>query len=247
MITVDRRQLEVLADRYFWSLFGRLGSLGLFLAQGPLVAAMIVAGWKGQRPDARLELFLCITAVWVGTFSACREIAAERAIYRRERMVFLGIPEYVLSKAVILGGLGAIQAGILLWIVHQGVGLEGNRLMLFGTLWLGTLVGTALGLAVSAIVGAAEQAIPLAVVAILPQLLFSRAFLPADALRGGVATAEKAMPLRWVHQLYGEVVRLPKDPKVFDLLVDATACLAWIAVFLGLACLALWSKDEGGS
>lgn len=241
---VDWRQAEILADRYFAVLLGRLGSLALFLLQGPLIALMIVGVWKGSQPDQRLELFLCLAAIWVGCMNACREIVSERAIYRRERMVFLQIRAYVLSKVAILAILDALQAAAMLWIVHYWVGLPGDKLLLFLTLFLGTLMGTVLGLLVSALVSTPDKAVALVPLVILPQILLSRPFSPGRGLKGLVATAEKCMPLRWNHELYRAVVDLRKEWDFGALLTDAGACIL-ITVLLYLAtCFALWFWDD---
>lgn len=244
MRVFDWRQTEILADRYFFSLLGRLGSLALFLLQGPAIAAMIVVLWSGTKADARLELFLCIAALWVGTMNACREIVAERTIYRRERMVFLEIPSYVASKVLILGILDAAQAGLLLWIVHHYVGLPGNKLGLFLALWIGALIGTHLGLILSALVNRGDQAVAMVPLVILPQILFSRPFLPSGDLHGAVALCEKGMPLKWIGELYTEIVRLPKDPHLAELAWALLACGGILVALFGLVCFSLWFWDD---
>lgn len=244
MIRLDTRQVEVLADRYFSVLMGRLGSLLVFLALGPLIAFMIVLVWADARADVRLELFLCIAAVFTGCMLSCREIVGERSIFKRERMVFLGIPEYVLSKVVILGALDLAQALALVWIVDRWVGLPGNKILLFGVLWLACLAGTMVGLVISGLVSSPDKAVALAPLAILPQILLSKPFLPGGSAAGPVEWARNLMPLTWAHELYQEVVRLPKDPHWGLLLQDLAAALALIVLLFGLACATLWIQED---
>ncbi|MEO9174429.1 MAG: ABC transporter permease, partial [Gaiellales bacterium] len=61
--------------------------------------------------------FLVVSAIWFGTSNAAREIVSERAIYMRERMVNLGLVNYVLSKYLLLGVL------LLLPAIHSGGGV----------------------------------------------------------------------------------------------------------------------------
>ena len=54
-------------------------------------------------PDHTAAIFfVVVAAVWFGTSNAAREIVSERAIYLRERMVNLGLFNYVFSKFLLL-------------------------------------------------------------------------------------------------------------------------------------------------
>lgn len=240
----DWQQCETLTDRYFMVTLGRPGTLLVLLAQAPLIAALIVLVWQGARPDGRLELFLCLAALWLGCMNACREIVKERALYRRERMVFLNLHPYLLSKSFVLAGLGAVQAASLLWIVHRWVGLPGSKALLFGALWLGTLVGSQLGLVVSAVVRSPDAAVGLVPLVVLPQILLSRPFLPEGSPEGVVALIEDFMPLKWIWRLYGEIVQLPKDPRWLDLGQALGLSLLCLVVLHGLSGFLLWFQDE---
>ena len=58
---------------------------------------------------ALITFMLSLSAIWFGTTNAAKEIVKELPIYRRERMVNLGILPYVASKALVLGVLATIQ------------------------------------------------------------------------------------------------------------------------------------------
>ena len=70
--------------------------------------------------------FLVVAAVWFGTSNAAREIVSERAIYMRERMVNLGLFNYVLSKFILLAFFCVIQCTVLLGIVFFALGFHGG-------------------------------------------------------------------------------------------------------------------------
>ena len=55
---------------------------------------------------------------------------------------------------------------------------------------------------------------------------------------------EKCMPLKWDHELYMEVVRLPKDGSWLEVGKAGGACLAIVVALFFLACLVLWIWDE---
>jgi hypothetical protein len=84
--------------------------------------------------------FLVVSAIWFGTSNAAREIVSERAIYMRERMVNLGLLNYVFSKFILLAVFCIVQCTVLLAIVFFGLQLPGG-LPVFGQM-LGALVMT---------------------------------------------------------------------------------------------------------
>ncbi len=70
--------------------------------------------------------FVVVSCVWFGTSNAAREIVTERAIYLRERMVNLGLINYVLSKYVLLSFFCIAQCTMLLGIVFFALGFNGG-------------------------------------------------------------------------------------------------------------------------
>src|SRR5439155_21493143 len=73
----------------------------------------------GQSGDAQRVIFLIsFIAALFGCINGAREIVKEGAIYRRERIVNLGILPYMFSKIVVLGVLALLQSVSMLLIVH---------------------------------------------------------------------------------------------------------------------------------
>ncbi len=244
MSLIDWDQTEVLTERYLSTMLGRLGSLALYLVQGPVIAVLIVLVWGDSQADRRLEMFLCIAALWIGTLNSCREICSEWPLFYRERAVFLHLTSYALSKLFILALINAVQVAALLWIVHAYVGLAGSKLLLFFTLWLGATAGTSLGLFVSALVPSPDKAVALVPLVILPQLLLSAPFRPGGTPTQSVATLEKLTPLYWCDELFQQILLIPSRLDLGALLTATTACIAAPALLLGAACAVLWFWDE---
>jgi hypothetical protein len=240
---IDRAQTELLCERYGDVLLGEPGTLLLLLLQAPLIAGLIVVAWQGSKETPMLHVFLCLAALWVGCMNACREIVKERPIFDRERRVGLGTMPYVLSKIWILGAVDLAAAVSLVWIVHYHVGLSGSRLGLTLVLWLVAVAGTALGLLVSAMVGTSDQAVGLVPVVVLPQILFSPAFLPGAGGSAWSRMFENITILGWGHDLYERVRVLDADPQVGALLKALLALLGIVLVFCGLTAFLLWDPD----
>src|SRR5690606_19614839 len=125
--------------------------------------------------------FLVVAAVWFGTSNAAREIVSERAIFRRERMVNLGLGRYVLSKFLVLSGLSMVQCAILLGIVFVSLNLAGGLMafsMSLTMMVLTALCSVALGLLLSAAVASSEAAMALTPIALIPQVVLGGLMVP---------------------------------------------------------------------
>src|SRR5688572_2108757 len=116
--------------------------------------------------------FLVVAAVWFGTSNAAREVVSERAIFRRERMINLGVLNYVLSKFLVLSTLCLLQCTMLLGIVFFSLHLAGGIgtfLSSLGVMTLTAVSSVALGLLVSTVVTSSEAAMALTPIALIPQ------------------------------------------------------------------------------
>jgi len=147
--------------------------------------------------------FLIVAAVWFGTSNAAREIVSERAIYLRERMVNLGLVNYVLSKYILLAGFCVIQCTILLAIVFFALGLHGGPVafgMQLAALIATSLSAVALGLLLSTVVASSEAAMALTPIALLPQVVLGGLMVPATTGPDGFNFIKAIMygiPARW--------------------------------------------------
>ena len=138
---------------------------------------------------AGIEFLMVVAAIWFGCNNAARDIVGEWTVYQRERMVNLKLPSYVFAKFTVLSALCAFQCLILLGIVYFSCGLKGNFIHAAGLLIVSSLVGAALGLAISARSPTTETAI-----ALLPVVL-----LPIIALGGGIRAVYKMpKPTQWI-------------------------------------------------
>ncbi len=117
-----------------------------------------------------------VASVWFGCNNAARDIVGEWTVVQRERMVRLKLPSYVFSKLAVSAVLSFFQCLVLLGIVKLICQLQGDFLVTLCMLYLSAMVGTALGLCVSARASTTEAAI-----AMLPLIL-----LPIIALGGGL-------------------------------------------------------------
>jgi ABC-type multidrug transport system ATPase subunit len=138
----------------------------------------------GSGVDAQKILFIMsFTAILFGCVNAAREIVKEAPIYRRERAVNLAILPYLFSKIVVLGFLCLLQDALLVAMVNavapfsQGIFLPAV-LEVWITLWLTSLSGLMIGLAISAIAPTTDRAVNFIPIVLIPQVIFAGAIFP---------------------------------------------------------------------
>jgi ABC-type multidrug transport system permease subunit len=190
---------------------------GVLLLQAPLIALLIglvfgptlagdltVSNFADVgRAMATTVFLLGVSALWFGCSNSARDIVAESPIYRRERMVGLGIPSYLASKVTILAMLCAFQCAVLLAIVGWLGGLAASWSVLYWALFMASIVGVAVGLTVSAAARTGEVGAGVLPLVILPMVILGGVLLPLrDLPRAPVPMNLLAatMPSRWAFE-----------------------------------------------
>jgi ABC transport system ATP-binding/permease protein len=198
-------QARVLTRRYLSCQLGDPLTLALLVLQAPFIGWLCTLAWASVESDTpSLWFVLCLSSVWFGCINACRELVRERAIWERERMFGLSALSTVASKLLVLGGLGLLQVVLLQGAVEWQLSLRGTYLLQTLALWLGSLAGAALGLAVSAFARRQEQAVAAVPLLLLPQILFSEVVIPPDHFTELVKVVEKLMPVRHAWTVFAQ-------------------------------------------
>jgi ABC-type multidrug transport system ATPase subunit/pSer/pThr/pTyr-binding forkhead associated (FHA) protein len=143
--------------------------------------------------------FMVVSAIWFGTSNAAREIVKERSIYLRERMVNLGLLNYVMSKFVLLSLFCIVQCAMLLGIVFFALGFHGGMnafLQELGALVATAVAAIALGLLLSTLVTTSEAAMALTPIALIPQVVLGGLMVPATTIPK-LNMIMYAIPARW--------------------------------------------------
>ncbi|GAC1436838.1 MAG: hypothetical protein NVSMB65_10930 [Chloroflexota bacterium] len=217
-------QLIVLTQRYAEILRRDTRTLTLMVLQAPLIGLLMWAVFPqdvfspnpavGSGRSALMVLFiLTATAVFFGASNASKELVKERAIFRRERLVNLSLPPYVLSKTCILGAIGMAQSVVLVAVCALGGLLPmgaGPAVLagLVGVLTLTVLAGTGLGLLLSAIASSADFATSMVPLIILPQLMFSGVLVPLSQMSFLSTWLAQVTVTKWSFELLGRLTGL---------------------------------------
>jgi ABC-type multidrug transport system ATPase subunit/pSer/pThr/pTyr-binding forkhead associated (FHA) protein len=220
-----RRQAGTLTRRYLAIIRADRRNLGLLVLQAPLLGLLLLAvmGAGGLRPDPtgvnldarKVLLALVLTATWLGSSNAIREIVKERPIFRRERAAGVTVSAYVAAKVTVLSCLTVAQTGVLaaVALARQG-GPRGGVVLAAGTaelmldITLAGLAAMTLCLLVSALVSNADKALTLLPLLLIPQLvlagvLFETGDTPVLREAGHLASA------RWGFAAAAATVDLP--------------------------------------
>jgi ABC-type multidrug transport system ATPase subunit/pSer/pThr/pTyr-binding forkhead associated (FHA) protein/ABC-type multidrug transport system permease subunit len=184
------KQFRLQSLRYIELLKNDGKNLAVLLLQAPIIAIILwilikymlgttVFTVSPLAINAEQTLFImAFVAVFFGCNNAAREIVKEEKIYRRERMVNLGIAPYLLSKMAILGILSLLQSAVLTFTVnaishfHGGV-LFAPVLEVYIALALTSLAGMMLGLMISSRAANVDQANSIISIILAPQIIFS--------------------------------------------------------------------------
>jgi ABC-type multidrug transport system ATPase subunit len=223
------RQWGLLTERLALNKWRDSLNFWIMMAQAPVIGLMIAfvyGAYCGKGADffQRLSqgpssMFVLVTAaVWFGCSNSAREIVAEKAIYKRERMVNLSIGSYVLSKCTVLGTICAIQSFLLLgtvrvvpWLIEKvpqlsdslpymkslGVALNGSFGLMSLTLILCSWAGLGMGLLVSALVRSGEAAVAFVPLLLIPQIVFGGITAPVHKMDDLPRAVSQLMVARW--------------------------------------------------
>ncbi|MDQ6787957.1 MAG: FHA domain-containing protein [Acidobacteriota bacterium] len=195
------RQTATLARRYSQVLLRDKLNLFILFAQAPIIGVLTYFVMDAAAPRDFVYFVLALVSVWFGISVSAREIVRERAVFRRERMVNLGLIPYLFSKLVVLGMIVGAQC-LLLFLPLKILDFAGLMPMpgeMFGIpqLWVMLLtaaVGVSLGLLVSALVKTSEMATSLVPLILIPQILFSGLVGVPSGIN---KTAGLIMPATW--------------------------------------------------
>jgi ABC transport system ATP-binding/permease protein len=256
--TVARRQIRlVISDRGYT----------VFLALLPFLIGVLTLTVRGKsgygmsdplgnnpaQPD-QILVMLNVGAVFMGTALTIRDLIGERPIFRREQAVGLSTAAYMGAKIVVFSIFAIVQAAIAtaISVIGWGKPLSGPvllgdvRLELFVTVAATCVASALLGMAMSALANSQDQIMPMLVVSIMSQLVFSGGMIWVTN-RMVLDQLSWVTPARWGFAASASTIdahRLipgPTDPKdqhwdhkasawLFDMAMLAVLCVAYSTI-----------------
>ncbi len=177
------RQLKLLFRRYFQLIVQDKNNMPILLLPAPLIAILLCLVTSSlEDNDPHKQSVLCFGAVltvfFLSLFSSIREIVKEDLIYRHERFISLQLFPYIISKVIVLFGIGVIQTVLVYFIISQFGDFESDNWIRQIMVLLSTsLAGTMLGLTISAWATSSDLAVNGMIAVVIPQVLFSGALV----------------------------------------------------------------------
>ncbi|MFJ8073987.1 ABC transporter permease [Streptomyces sp. NPDC096176] len=184
-----------------------------------------------------LGIFPLITMFLVTSIATLRE----RTSGTLERLLAmpLGKADLIAGYALAFGLVAVLQSVLATGLALWGLGLDivGSPWLLLLVALLDALLGTALGLFVSAFAVSEFQAVQFMPAVIFPQLLLCGLFTPRDNMQPALEAISDALPMSYAVDAMSEVLRHPDVTGDFigDVLVVAACALLVLA--LGAATL----------
>ncbi|MUL81185.1 MULTISPECIES: FHA domain-containing protein [unclassified Mycolicibacterium] len=209
--TIARRQMRlIISDRGYFIFLALLPFImGVLSLSVPGTLGFGVPNPMGDAPNepGQILVLLNVGAIFMGTALTIRDLIGERAIFRREQAVGLSTTAYLLAKVCVYSVFAIVQSAIVTGItlagkgwgegaVEHGVFIPNRSLELFFSMAATTVTAAMVGLALSALAKSNEQIMPLLVVAIMSQLVFSGGMIPVTG-RVGLDQLSWITPARW--------------------------------------------------
>jgi hypothetical protein len=188
----------------------------LVLAQGPVIAMLIILGFGRQaaapiaatggtataRAVAATTFALALAAVWLGGSLAAWGSLGRRSSAPAPRAGSLAARLLASPRArpVILAGLCVAECAVLLTIVHWGSGLRGPWPAMLGLLVLASGVGLLFGRVVFALSRSPVPALAVLLAGFLLMIALGGWTWPLTAPSAAIRLASAAMPSRWAFE-----------------------------------------------
>ena len=188
--TIVRRQTRlIISDRGYFIFLALLPFImGVLSLAVPGTSGFGIPDPMGDAPNepGQILVLLNVGAIFMGTALTIRDLIGERPIFRREQAVGLSTTAYLLAKVCVYTTFAVAQSAIVTAIVLWGKGgptqgavaLGKPGLELFVDIAAACVASANLGLLLSALAKSNEQIMPLLVVAIMSQLVFSGGMIP---------------------------------------------------------------------
>lgn len=194
-------QLTTLTSRYLKIMMRDTLNLAFLLIQAPFIAILINILFKQNEGETPALFVLTVSAIWLGCSNSVREIVKERSIYKRERMVNLSIPAYLVSKLAVLLLFSIFQTFILVVITGNKFNFE-NDVQLFFILLLASFTSTVMGLLLSAFSKTDAFALTILPLVLIPMVIFAGMVQPLRAMaESGIDILAGFWLSRWVFEL----------------------------------------------
>ncbi len=207
------------------------------------VVLMGLLAWIFPRPliDPFGPLLLGIFPLLVMFLVTSVATLRERTGGTLERLMAtpLGKGDFVAGYALAFGTLGLVQAVVVSVFTFgpYGFSVTGSAALVGLVAVIDAILGTAIGLCLSALAQTEFQAVQFMPIVLIPQLLLCGLFVPVDALPGVLQPIAAILPLTYAIDATRQVVASPEVTAEFWR--DIAILVAFVVAFLAVGALTL--------
>jgi len=206
------RHLRALTSRYALTRLRDATGMAVLGVQ-PVILALVMSIVFPEPTDGFLFM-LSLSCLWFGMSASVRELIADRAIWRREARIGVGVGTYVASKVLVLGTAVVGQCVFLAGVLYAvfGLGDYGHSPALLAAVSsLIGLMGMSVGLFVSSVWTSSEAAVGTLPLLLIPQITFSGILV---GLRDMTALAKGLTHITVQRYAYNAVIRAGEEVAV---------------------------------
>jgi len=230
---MTHNRLGILTDRYALGLLGDKVRVFFLLCQSPVLTVLFVLVFRSVSSKDTFSLLLIVTAVWFGLTNACQEIVNQKMLFKLERRFGVTAWALLLSRLCVLSCIALCQVLVMVTGLKLFSALSFSYIRYTIACVLASVTAIALGLLISSLVKQPTQALALAPVLTIPQILFNDILIHPSGV-GFLHICKYGMISHWgiyfIHNGSGDIPR--------SLLAAAMLCM-WLLLYLIAAKISL--------
>lgn len=166
-----------ITERYFSYILKDPFRLIFLILQPLIITVLFSVVFKNSQNTDTFKLLLVITAIWFGLINSCQEIVKDRALYIVENRFGVNAFSFLLSRQVVLSIIAFFQMFFILFGLYLYTSVKFCFFGYFMVLFIVSLSSIALGLMISSFSKGPAQAVAIAPILTIPQILFNNTLI----------------------------------------------------------------------
>lgn len=162
-----------ISERYYLTIINDVFRVLFLILQSFIITGLFILVFKNSQNTNTFKLLLVITSIWFGLINSCQEIVKDKALFYMEKRFGITENAFFLSKQVILSIISFIQVFIMVFGLYLWTSVKFSFTGYFLILVLTSISSVSLGLLISSFSSNTTQALAIAPIITIPQILFN--------------------------------------------------------------------------
>ncbi len=177
-----KRILSLITERYFLTLLSDFYRILFIFLQSFIITVLFIMVFRNSQNTSTFKLLLVVTSIWLGLINSCQEIVKERELFRIEKRFGVKAGYFVFSRMFIIGLISLLQTLFMVLGLYLFTEVEFSLLGYLFILFSTSLSSSALGLLISSLSAGTSQALAIAPIITIPQILFNNILIKGSPL-----------------------------------------------------------------